>query len=760
MGHIFISYKSDERDLAELVRQKLIDWHYTTWMDVHDIPPNADWTDEIGKALDAADRVVGIMTPAAMASYPVRREWETAIAKNKLLLLLFGKCPPHWLFDSIQRIDFTADRESAFDLLKTRLADPLPTSDEKRAVEPFYDYLQTLFDQVDQSLRTRIIATLRDERGAPTPIPLRSEITPDAVAASRPMLSDSLFVSAIKDEKIRTFTDFRGAFEHYKGRLLLLGEPGTGKTITLLHFAREALLRRLQDSSAPLPILRSIVMWDAYQRPALDSWIGDAYQNPALAAEIRAGHALLLLDGLDELGIERPIKREEPDGEKFDPRQRFLEAIAALVGANGYALPSIQILVTCRLKDYAQIGHKIALNGAVTLQPLDDAQIAAYLHGQPELLQTIMADDKLREVAQTPLLLSIFGFVYEGMTKYERAELANLQVGEILNTYIDNRYKDEEMKRSLRGGLMPFTLDELLEGLAILAAYMYMQTWKMYAISPASYLSEYEIQQASVNLELLRFAQSLGILDTNDHNEWRFIYDMRDMFAWDQLLLYLKSDVAERRLGSARALGFTKNWEAVSPLLNLLEVESDVFVRSAARASLDAIELENTIFISYRRKDWPIVLLLTQEFERILGARIFFDRDIDEPDFAKSLLRNLHSSRIFILIVTENTFIPSRIHSEDDWIQREIREALNEDDESRDKPIVLVQVNTPLPSKKDLPFSIRRVLDKQAVSLNQRSFAEDVDKLINFICQITHISRKHAKHTNKITVFADDDDNQ
>src|SRR5262245_2804335 len=109
MGHIFISYKSDERALAELVRQKLIDWHYTTWMDVHNIPHGGDWIDEIGRALDAADRVVGIMTPAAMASYPVRREWETAIAKDKFMPLRFQDCPKHWLFDGIQRIDFTAD---------------------------------------------------------------------------------------------------------------------------------------------------------------------------------------------------------------------------------------------------------------------------------------------------------------------------------------------------------------------------------------------------------------------------------------------------------------------------------------------------------------------------------------------------------------------------------------------------------------------------------------------------------------------------
>ncbi len=115
MGHLFISYKSDERELAESVREKLLAWGYQTWMDIHNIPPTADWMDEIGKALESADRVIGVMTPAALASYPVRREWETAIAKNKFLPLRFKECPPHWLFDGIQRIDFARSlHETAF----------------------------------------------------------------------------------------------------------------------------------------------------------------------------------------------------------------------------------------------------------------------------------------------------------------------------------------------------------------------------------------------------------------------------------------------------------------------------------------------------------------------------------------------------------------------------------------------------------------------------------------------------------------------
>ncbi len=33
-GRIFISYKSDQRQLAFMVRDKLREWDYETWMDV------------------------------------------------------------------------------------------------------------------------------------------------------------------------------------------------------------------------------------------------------------------------------------------------------------------------------------------------------------------------------------------------------------------------------------------------------------------------------------------------------------------------------------------------------------------------------------------------------------------------------------------------------------------------------------------------------------------------------------------------------
>lgn len=172
-----------------------------------------------------------------------------------------------------------------------------------------------------------------------------------------------------------------------------------------------------------------------------------------------------MLDGLDELGGERPVDPKKPEGEKFDPRQRFLEALPA----------NNQILVTCRRQDYAEIGSKAKLNGAITLQPLSEAQIAAYLRGTSALWQAVQNDDGLREMAKTPLLLSFFALAYQDHPE-DAEQLANLadSPGDlrdaIFERYVRERYEHEARKLKLRGEEMPFTFDEVVSRLQFIAS--------------------------------------------------------------------------------------------------------------------------------------------------------------------------------------------------------------------------------------------------------------------------------------------------
>lgn len=133
------------------------------------------------------------------------------------------------------------------------------------------------------------------------------------------------------------------------------------------------------------------------------------------------------------------------------------------------------------------------------------------------------------------------------------------------------------------------------------------------------------------------------------------------------------------------------------------------------------------LFISYRRKSWPFTHRLADELKRRLDAKIFVDlEDVDDDDFEHSILRHLRQSAAMLLIISEHTFT-DRIHRDDDWVRREIREAL-----THDIPIVLVSIEDRFPPA-DLPDDIRPVAMKQGIRFYPDYFSAAVDKLAGFI---------------------------
>lgn len=92
--------------------------------------------------------------------------------------------------------------------------------------------------------------------------------------------------------------------------LLILGEPGAGKTITLLKLAQELIARTEKDLSQPIPVVLNLSSWRNKQQTIAD-WLieelNSTYQiSKALGKVwIEDQQLLLLLDGLDEVKIER-----------------------------------------------------------------------------------------------------------------------------------------------------------------------------------------------------------------------------------------------------------------------------------------------------------------------------------------------------------------------------------------------------------------------------------------------------------------------
>ncbi len=622
---IFISYKRENEPFARLVRENLLAWGYAVWMDIFDIPKGSYWPDEIDKGLRASDVVIGILSPQAVESRNVKNEWDWAIVNGRRLILLMHEqtyVPMNYV--SLNYIPCVGSAQSnGISQLQTALQSKpsAPTAPP----DPFRDYLQKLYDRINRYLGQKILATLRTDEGMPEPLRLTGESTPEAVEGlfSRQPQIDPLFaIGGIEDDPTPPdkFTDFQQAFDHFKGRVLLLGEPGAGKTITLLHTARDAVVRRLQDPFQPLPILGIIPTWDADKRQPIADWLiasdpvlRNFGEGQGVGSIIQQGRALLLLDGLDELGGERPVDPKRPDGEKFDPRQRFLDALPA----------NNEIMVTCRRQDYAEIGSKAKLNGAITLQPLSESQIAAYLRGTAALWQAVQNDDGLREIAKTPLLLSLFAFAYHDHPE-DAENLGNLAAGPrdlrytIFERYVRERYEHEARKLKPRGEKIEFDLHMFYVELGNAAINSVSREigdpskFRLDSLSP-SWLKE--LYDRAVSLDYLMayypMYKQLGgnyKIASRLDPEYGFVHiSLRDYFAYTRSIEIVENydniyDFTDIRIRNAiSTIGRLGDRKAIPSLSHLIEKNSLVILACRALSALPYLESAEMAAATYIR---------------------------------------------------------------------------------------------------------------------------------------------------------------
>ncbi len=195
-------------------------------------------------------------------------------------------------------------------------------------------------------------------------------------------------------------------FDDMNQALLILGAPGSGKTTMLLDLARDAIARAETDPKLPIPVVFHLSSW-AQKRQPLSEWLVDElhtyYDIPKKLARpwVENDELLLLLDGLDEVKREY---REDCVKVVNDFRQEHLVPLA----------------VCCRIAVYEALTAPLRLQGAVLLQPLTHEQVIQYLD-EPRLelsavRQALYADAALREMAQSPLMLSIMTLAYRGMS--------------------------------------------------------------------------------------------------------------------------------------------------------------------------------------------------------------------------------------------------------------------------------------------------------------------------------------------------------
>ncbi|NEQ82702.1 MAG: NACHT domain-containing protein [Moorea sp. SIO2I5] len=214
--------------------------------------------------------------------------------------------------------------------------------------------------------------------------------------------------------------------------LLILGEPGSGKTTTLLELTRDLIARADQDVDYPIPVVLNLSSW-GYKRQSIADWLVEELRtiykvyNKFGQALVRQQQLLLLLDGLDEV------------------KARYREA--CVIALNTFSQQYGPYIVVCsRIKDYQALSNRLNFASAVYLRLLTLEQISYYLDSLGADftgLRALIAEDRvLQELAQSPLMLNIMTLAYQGVAVEDlpRTNFIEERRKQLFSAYIEKMF--------------------------------------------------------------------------------------------------------------------------------------------------------------------------------------------------------------------------------------------------------------------------------------------------------------------------------
>ena len=254
----------------------------------------------------------------------------------------------------------------------------------------------------------------------------------------------------------------RSVFDELGSQLLILDDPGTGKTTLLLELARDLLEQADKDEFYPVPAVFNLSSW-AKERPSLVEWMADDLNRQITDIPEETWHAWLeqqrilpLLDGLDEVALEH--------------REACVERINEFRRQEA----SLPLVVCSRTQDYGSLGTKLQMPGAAEVQALKPGRAGQFLEqaGEPVLgvRAALQGDATLWEVLDTPFMLNIAMLAYQGVPEGAVQLSGTL---EERRATLFSKYIDAAFKRRVKE--VPYTRDQAIHWVGWLAAVLVRQ---------------------------------------------------------------------------------------------------------------------------------------------------------------------------------------------------------------------------------------------------------------------------------------------
>jgi hypothetical protein len=437
---VFLCHNGEDKPAVREIAQKLVTEGIKPWLDEEQIRPGTSWQTALGEQIESIKSAVVFVGDAGIGP------WQNQESQALLNQFVKRGCPVipvvlasatttpdlPWTLTNLHRVDFRTDSQplerliwgitgqkpaelsdvhapkepaTMQEVVKTRLID----GKQERAAEEKVPALTQAPDQDNTTqlniLRKRVSeywvdGVLKHSLYNEVLIPLdKREVDQNVDAPWK-------YIVEVSDVDDSTPSDDRNVSAIYDttGLLLILGEPGSGKTTTLLDLARTLLERAKDDIKERVPIVVNLSSWR--KKLPLAEWmsneLSEKYRVPRKIANLwlQQDYLLPLLDGLDELATVL-----QPD---------CVAAINAFIEESN---PS-GLVVCSRLNNYRWLPKRLKLNGAICIEPLSSEEVSQYLaNGGPSLAAlrgAVDADPVLNELAQTPLMLSIMSLAFQG----------------------------------------------------------------------------------------------------------------------------------------------------------------------------------------------------------------------------------------------------------------------------------------------------------------------------------------------------------
>lgn len=257
-----------------------------------------------------------------------------------------------------------------------------------------------------------------------------------------------------------TTRDPDGVFASARGRLLVLGNVGVGKSTFLAELTDHLYKNAAADKDEPVPVLLHAGNWDG--RLPFTTWlagqiVSDYKLPPARAEALIAGDGVIpVVDGLDELVSSR--------------RQSFVAALNVFIEED-----TSPLVVACRTSDYMALSQKLHLDKAAEIQPLSPERVSGWVWEQPDrryLREYVQADPTLLDLVNTPLLLTMMCRVaVAGDYVDEGGKTTAVRRRDLMERYVTHVLSDDQPGR--RGQVAAcFSAAQLRSGMEMIASAM------------------------------------------------------------------------------------------------------------------------------------------------------------------------------------------------------------------------------------------------------------------------------------------------